>query len=179
ERGLQLVVAGKAHPQDEAGKRLIQDVIRTGRSSPVKVVFIPDYDLGLGKLLTAGVDVWLNNPRRPMEASGTSGMKASLNGVPNLSVLDGWWVEGYDGTNGWAIGGEDGLLAPEDEDTQDADSLYELLLDRVQPEYYQQPDEWLQRMKRAITASAEFTTQRMVAEYARRFYRLEAFSAIS
>jgi starch phosphorylase len=179
ERGLQLIVAGKAHPQDEAGKRLIQEVIRTGRSSPVKVVFIPDYDLGLGKLLTAGVDVWLNNPRRPMEASGTSGMKASLNGVPNLSVLDGWWVEGYDGTNGWAIGEDDGLMAPEDEDVQDANSLYELLADRVQPEYYDRQDEWLQRMKRAIAAAPEFTTQRMVAEYARRFYRLGAFTAVS
>jgi starch phosphorylase len=169
---LQLIVAGKAHPQDEAGKRLIQDVIRMGAASPFTAVFVPDYDLALGKLLVAGVDVWLNNPRRPMEASGTSGMKASLNGVPNLSVLDGWWVEGYDGTNGWAIGPDALVLSPEEEDARDAESLYMLLEERVLPEFYDSPSEWLQRMKRAIAASAQFTTHRMVNEYARRLYRL-------
>ncbi len=167
---VQLVVAGKAHPQDEAGKRLIQEVIRLGKVTPVKAVFIPDYDLGLGKLLTSGVDVWLNNPRRPLEASGTSGMKASLNGVPNLSVLDGWWVEGYDGTNGWAIGGEASPTDPATEDARDADSLYRLLAERVLPEYYDSPLAWLQRMRRAIVSSARFTTHRMVEEYARRVY---------
>lgn len=170
---LQVLIAGKAHPQDEAGKRLIQEVIRLGEASPLTVVFIADYDLALGKLLVAGVDVWLNNPRRPMEASGTSGMKASLNGVPNLSVLDGWWVEGYDGTNGWAIGPDIGPSdSPEDEDTRDADSLYMLLAERVIPEFYESPGDWTQRMKRAIAASARFTTHRMVGEYARRLYRL-------
>ncbi len=169
---LQLIVAGKAHPQDEAGKRLIQEVIRMGAASPFTAVFVPDYDLALGKLLVAGVDVWLNNPRRPMEASGTSGMKASLNGVPNLSVLDGWWVEGYDGTNGWAIGPDALALSPEEEDARDAESLYMLLEQRVLPEFYDGPSEWLQRMKRAIAASAQFTTHRMVNEYARRLYRL-------
>ncbi|HLY65202.1 MAG TPA: alpha-glucan family phosphorylase, partial [Chloroflexota bacterium] len=158
--------------QDEAGKRLIQDVIHLGAASPVKAVFVEDYDLALGKLMTAGVDVWLNNPRRPMEASGTSGMKASLNGVPNLSVLDGWWVEGYDGTNGWAIGPDQAPSNPEEEDARDADSLYMLLAERVIPEFYDTPNEWLRRMKRAIAASPRFTTQRMAAEYARRLYRL-------
>jgi starch phosphorylase len=170
---LQLVVAGKAHPQDEAGKRLIQEVIHLGKDSAITAVFIPDYDLALGKLLVAGVDVWLNNPRRPMEASGTSGMKASLNGVPNLSVLDGWWIEGYDGTNGWAIGPDMAPPAsPEDEDARDADSLYMLLAERVIPEFYERPGEWVQRTKRAIASAARFTTHRMVAEYARRLYRL-------
>lgn len=170
---VQLVVAGKAHPQDEAGKRLIQEVIRLGAASPMTAVFVPDYDLALGKLMVAGVDVWLNNPRRPMEASGTSGMKASLNGVPNLSVLDGWWIEGYDGTNGWAIGPDAPPPAsPEDEDERDADSLYMLLGERIIPEFYDSPGEWTQRMKRAIGVSPRFTTHRMVAEYARRFYRL-------
>ncbi len=169
---LQLIVAGKAHPQDEAGKRLIQEVIRLGAASSITAVFIPDYDLALGKLLVAGVDVWLNNPRRPMEASGTSGMKASLNGVPNLSVLDGWWVEGYDGTNGWAIGPDAPAMSPEEEDARDADSLYTLLGERVLPEFYDSPGGWLQRMKRAISASAQFTTHRMVTQYARRLYRL-------
>ena len=170
---IQLLVAGKAHPQDEAGKRLIQEVIRMGAASPLTAVFIADYDLALGKLLVAGVDVWLNNPRRPMEASGTSGMKASLNGVPNLSVLDGWWIEGYDGTNGWAIGPD---IAPpdiaEDEDDRDAESLYMLLGERVIPEFYDHPGDWSQRMKRAIASSSRFTTHRMVREYARRLYRL-------
>ena len=170
---IQLLVAGKAHPQDEAGKRLIQEVIRLGAASPLTVVFIADYDLALGKLLVAGVDVWLNNPRRPMEASGTSGMKASLNGVPNLSVLDGWWIEGYDGTNGWAIGPDIAPPdSPEDEDARDAESLYMLLAERVIPEFYEKPGDWTQRMKRAIASSARFTTQRMVGEYARRLYRL-------
>jgi starch phosphorylase len=169
---IQVVIAGKAHPQDEAGKQLIQRVIKQGAESPVKAVFVEDYDLALGKILTAGVDVWLNNPRRPMEASGTSGMKASLNGVPNLSVLDGWWVEGYDGTNGWAIGPEQAPPDPEQEDARDAESLYMLLSERVLPEFYDSPGDWLQRMKRAIAASARFTTHRMVGEYARRLYRL-------
>jgi glycogen phosphorylase len=170
---IQLIVAGKAHPQDEAGKHLIQAVIRLGAASPVTAVFIPDYDLALGKLLVAGVDVWLNNPRRPMEASGTSGMKASLNGVPNLSVLDGWWIEGYDGTNGWAIGPDIAPLGdPEEEDARDAESLYMLLSERVIPEFYDSPGQWAQRMKRAVASSARFTTHRMVGEYARRLYRL-------
>ncbi|HEX6512242.1 MAG TPA: alpha-glucan phosphorylase, partial [Chloroflexota bacterium] len=106
-------------------------------------------------------------------ASGTSGMKASLNGVPNLSVLDGWWVEGYDGTNGWAIGPDVAPPdSPEDEDERDAESLYKLLAERVMPEFYDNPGEWAQRMKRAIASSARFTTHRMVTEYARRLYRL-------
>jgi starch phosphorylase len=170
---VQLLIAGKAHPQDETGKRLIQEVIRMGAASPLTAVFIADYDLALGKLLVAGVDVWLNNPRRPMEASGTSGMKASLNGVPNLSVLDGWWIEGYDGTNGWAIGPDIAPPdSPEDEDARDAESLYMLLAERVIPEFYDHPADWSQRMKRAIASSSRFTTHRMVGEYARRLYRL-------
>jgi starch phosphorylase len=134
---------------------------------PVRAVFLEDYDMGLGHILTSGVDIWLNNPRRPLEASGTSGMKALLNGVMNLSVLDGWWLEGYDGTNGWAIGEH---YASGDEDEYDANSLYQLLETAVMPEYYTQPDAWSQRQRRAIATAALFTSQRMVAEYAARIY---------
>jgi starch phosphorylase len=172
QRGLQVVVAGKAHPKDEAGKSIIQEVFNRSRAMPARVVFVEDYDLALGKLLTAGVDIWLNNPRRPLEASGTSGMKAALNGVPHLSVLDGWWVEGYDGTNGWVIGGDYLPTSESEEDSIDADSLYRLLEERIVPEFYDRQDEWLWRMKRAIVNSARFTTHRMVGEYARRAYRL-------
>src|SRR5919198_3902285 len=102
-RGLQIVVAGKAHPRDEEGKHLISEVVHHTTDRPARIVFVEGYDMRLAHLIVAGVDVWLNTPHRPLEASGTSGMKALLNGVPNLSVLDGWWIEGYNGANGWAI----------------------------------------------------------------------------
>ncbi len=172
KRGLQLIVAGKAHPQDEDGKRLIQEVVRLCEEQHINATFVEDYDLRLGRLLTAGVDVWLNTPRRPLEASGTSGMKATLNGVPNLSVLDGWWVEGYDGTNGWAIGPDEEALNSTTRDEDDAADLYHLLEQSLIPEFYEGRGPWLQRMKRAIATSAQFTSHRMVTDYSRRYYRL-------
>jgi glycogen phosphorylase len=165
---LQLVFAGKAHPRDDSGKRFIQSIIREMAKCPVRAVFLEDYDMGLARVLTSGVDVWLNNPRRPLEASGTSGMKCLLNGIPNMSVLDGWWLEGYDSTNGWAIGEQyrDG-----DEDEYDAGSIYQLLESSVLPEYYKQPDAWTRRMCRAIATAAQFTAQRMVSQYADNVYQ--------
>ncbi len=169
ERGLQVVVAGKAHANDEEGKRLIAEVVRHMGDRPARIVFVEGYDMHLAHLLVAGADVWLNNPHRPMEASGTSGMKALLNGVPNFSVLDGWWIEGYSGSNGWAIG--PGFTGG-DEDAYDADSLYALLEGEVLPEYYEQPDAWVARMRRAIATAPGFTAQRMVLQYATEVYGL-------
>ncbi|MCC6629262.1 MAG: alpha-glucan family phosphorylase [Chloroflexi bacterium] len=168
-RRLQLVFAGKAHPRDDLGKTFIQSIIREIGQGPVRAVFLKDYDIRLGRLLTSGVDVWLNNPRRPLEASGTSGMKCLLNGIPNLSVLDGWWLEGYDATNGWAIGAD---YAGGDEDEHDAESLYTLLEMAVIPEYYAGDEAWLRRMRRAIVTAADFTAQRMVSEYATDVYHV-------
>jgi len=168
-RGLQVVVAGKAHPRDDEGKSIIAEIVRHTGDVPVRVVFVAGYDMALARLLVAGVDVWLNNPHRPMEASGTSGMKALFNGVPNLSVLDGWWIEGYHVTNGWAIG--EGYSGG-DEDSYDANSLYDELERRVMPEYYDRPDDWTARMRRAIATGPDFTAQRMVEQYAAELYNL-------
>jgi starch phosphorylase len=167
-RRLQLVFAGKAHPHDDTGKSFIQAIIREMHHCPVRAVFLEDYNMNLAGELIAGVDVWLNNPRRPLEASGTSGMKALLNGVPNLSVLDGWWLEGYDGTNGWAIGE---YYHSGDEDAYDAASLYQLLEQAVIPEFYDQPAAWERRMGRAIVTAPRFTAHRMIGEYANEIYR--------
>lgn len=171
-RGLQVVFAGKAHPHDGQGKGIIADVVRHTSDSPARIVFLEDYDMRLARTLIAGVDVWLNNPLRPYEASGTSGMKALLNGVPNLSVLDGWWIEGYAATNGWAIGGALPQTGDEGEDARDANSLYAVLERDVLPEYYDRPEDWATRMRRAIATSPGFTTQRMVAQYASEVYAL-------
>jgi len=168
-RGLQVVVAGKAHPRDDEGKSIIAEIVRHAGDAPVRVVFVAGYDMALAHLLVAGSDIWLNNPHRPLEASGTSGMKALLNGVPNLSVLDGWWIEGYRGTNGWPIG--EGYSGG-DEDSYDAASLYDTLEREVIPAYYDRPDDWTARMTRAIATSPDFTAQRMVAQYASEIYDL-------
>jgi len=168
-RGLQVVVAGKAHPRDDEGKSIIAEIVRHAGDAPVRVVFVAGYDMALAHLLVAGSDVWLNNPHRPLEASGTSGMKALLNGVPNLSILDGWWIEGYRGTNGWPIG--EGYSGG-DEDSYDAASLYDTLEREVIPEYYDRPDDWTARMTRAIATSPDFTAQRMVLQYASEMYDL-------
>jgi glycogen phosphorylase len=168
-RGLQIVVAGKAHARDEEGKRLIAQVVRRATDRSVRIVFVEGYDMRLAHLLVAGVDVWLNTPHRPMEASGTSGMKAILNGVPNLSVLDGWWIEGYNGANGWAIGQG---FSGGDEDAYDAESLYTLLEREVVPEFYDRPADWTARMCAAMATAPDFTAQRMVAQYAAEVYNL-------
>jgi len=177
ERPLQVLFAGKAHPRDTAGQHLVRDVIRWTRDGRFrgKVVFLPDYDMAVGRKLVQGVDVWLNTPRRPREASGTSGMKVPLNLGINVSILDGWWPEAWDGQNGWAIGDTTEAERPEVQDARDADALYDLLENEVVPLFYAReggiPRGWVQRMRRSLeTCYREFHTNRMVAEYARRYY---------
>ncbi len=169
---LQIVCSGKAHPRDEAGKGLIMSIVEASHrlAGSVEVVFLEDYDLELGRILCAGTDVWLNTPQKPHEASGTSGMKAALNGVPSLSTLDGWWLEGWiEGVTGWAIGG----LVEGD----DAAALYEKLETVVTPLYYERPDEWVTVMRHAIALNGSFfNTQRMAAEYAVQAYGLPGAS---
>ena len=173
---LQILFAGKAHPADEAGKRLVQQVFEASTSTPAKMVLVEGYDIDLGRALTQGVDVWLNNPRRPLEASGTSGMKAGMNGALNLSVLDGWWPEGYDGDNGWAIGEARAYDSETSQDAADAASLYHLLETEVLPLYYTRdanglPREWLRRTKHAIaTVTPRFSTDRQVQDYVHHMY---------
>jgi starch phosphorylase len=163
-RPLQILLAGKAHPQDEGGKGLIERLHARARemAGSARVVFLPNYDMALALLLVAGVDVWLNTPLRPLEASGTSGMKAALNGVPSLSVLDGWWVEGgIEGVTGWSIGSADG---PAD---RDADSLYEKLERVVLPLYYENRAGWIAVMRGAIAKNGSiFNSHRMMRRYA-------------
>jgi starch phosphorylase len=177
-RPVQLVIAGKAHPGDTEAKRLVQYLFRVRHDPRVirRATFLVDYDMALARELTQGVDVWLNLPRRPQEASGTSGMKAALNGVLNCSILDGWWAEGYNGRNGWAIGGGEDFDDPARQDEADAESLYETLEQQVLPLYYDRdaagiPRGWVAMMKEALkTLGPVFNTQRMVAEYAAEVY---------
>ncbi|MGB8215300.1 MAG: alpha-glucan family phosphorylase [Anaerolineales bacterium] len=177
-RPLQIIFAGKAHPADDPGKHIIQEVYRIvkGAENGGRLVFLEDYDMNLARYLVQGVDVWMNNPRRPNEASGTSGMKAALNGVINFSVLDGWWREAYNGSNGWAIG-EDPGLDTEVEDEADATSLYDLLESQIIPLYYTErnaenaPVEWLIMMRKSMqTIIPQFSTRRMLKEYIERLY---------
>jgi glycogen phosphorylase len=175
---VQIVFAGKAHPQDNAGKQFIQAIAQMGRDERFRkrIVFLEDYDINLARYLVQGVDVWLNTPRRPHEASGTSGMKAAANGALNCSILDGWWCEGYDGTNGFAIGRGEEYADAEYQDQVESRALYDLLENQVVPIFYQRgndrlPREWIKRMKRAMqTCIPVFSTLRMVREYAERFY---------
>jgi starch phosphorylase len=172
ERPLQLVYAGKAHPDDTGGKGVLAKVVALAESpeSRGRVVFLPGYDLALARALVQGVDVWLNLPRRLEEASGTSGMKAALNGTPNLSVLDGWWDEGYRPEAGWAIPGT-GAETQAEQDDADAAELFRLLREEVLPRYYGEPEAWLTGGRATIaSAGARFTSHRMVGEYAERFY---------
>ena len=166
--GLQILYAGKAHPQDEPGKKLIQQVVEEAakRSNDMlRIVYLENYAWDLGALLTAGVDVWVNTPKRPYEASGTSGMKAALNGVPSLSILDGWWIEGcIEGYTGWAI--EDGAT-----DVDEANALYEKLEKAVVPLYLQAPEKWARLMRNTIAFNGSyFNTNRMVKQYTRNAY---------
>jgi len=170
--------AGKAHPADHPGQELIRRIHQMARKPEFvgRILMLEGYDMTLGRYLTSGVDVWLNNPIRPMEASGTSGMKAAMNGVPNLSILDGWWPEGFQGDNGWAIGGERDLDNEEQRNIDDAASLYHLLETDVLPTYYRRnesgfSDDWVHVSKQAMISSIpHFNTDRMVAEYTQRFY---------
>ena len=177
-RPVQFIFAGKAHPRDEAGKALIQEVYKFSRESGLdtRVVFLEDYDSYIARRLVQGVDLWLNHPLRPLEASGTSGMKCAPNGGINLSVLDGWWREGYNGSNGWAIGAEIDEGTAEFQNEVDASSLYHLLEDQIVPLYYAKPDgklplAWLQLMRESIrSVTPVFNTQRMVKEYTEQLY---------
>lgn len=178
QRPIQFVIAGKAHPQDVPGKQLIQKVFRLSRDPRFlgKIVLLEDYDINVGRHLVQGVDVWLNNPRRPLEASGTSGEKVVLNGGLNLSILDGWWAEAYDGENGFAIGTTATHSDGDVQDHRDRQSLYEVLENRVVPLYYQRdrdgnPTEWIRLMKRAIrTLGWRFSADRMVRDYFANLY---------
>jgi starch phosphorylase len=176
-RPVQIIFAGKAHPADEPGKQLIQQIYRTVKKaeSGGRLVFLEDYDMNVARYLVQGVDVWLNTPRRPMEASGTSGMKAGLNGVLNFSVLDGWWREAYNGHNGWAIGEDKDPGAPETQDQIDAETLYSTLEQEIIPLFYDRdgglPREWIERMKDSLrTITPQFSTRRMLKEYIERLY---------
>jgi starch phosphorylase len=169
---LQLIYAGKAHPRDDGGKAIIRRIFEAAAAlgSQVRVVYLENYDMALGKLLCSGVDVWLNTPLRPQEASGTSGMKAALNGVPSFSVLDGWWVEGHiEGVTGWSIGD---LNTPENDSAAEAASLYDKLERVILPLYYREPDKFAQVMRSAIALNGSFfNTQRMVSQYLKNAYQ--------
>lgn len=186
-RPVQLVFAGKAHPADHGGQRLIHLVYSVAKDHRFagRVAFVEDYDMHLARYLVNGVDVWLNNPRRPQEASGTSGQKAALNGVPHLSILDGWWAEGYTGSNGWAIGDHQQVSSETLQDEIDVESLYRVLEQQVVPLYYERdrdhvPRGWVQVMKQAIrTCAPRFSARRMVKEYAQRFYAPAARAALA
>jgi starch phosphorylase len=173
DRPLQVVLAGKAHPADEGGKALIQKLVEFAGDarSNGRLVFLADYEMTLARELVQGVDVWLNNPRRPLEASGTSGMKAALNGVVNCSILDGWWVEGYSPETGFAIGDEQVAPTDADQDAADAEALFAVLEQQVIPVYYDDPGRWLQLMRGSIAqCGARFNTNRMVTEYVESLY---------
>jgi glycogen phosphorylase len=186
DRPVQLIFAGKSHPQDWGGKELIRDIFRASRSDAFrgKIVFVEDYDMSVARSLVAGCDVWLNTPRRPLEASGTSGMKACLNGALHASILDGWWAEGYAGDNGFAIGHGEEYADAEYGDRVEAQALYRLLEDDLVPLFYERdesglPRGWIARMKRSIaTVAPFFNTTRMVEEYAETLYEPAARRAI-
>ncbi len=181
ERPVQIIFAGKAHPADEGGKRLIQEIFWRARDPRLngRIAFAENYDMALAARLDAGVDIWLNNPRAPLEASGTSGMKAAANGAPNLSILDGWWAEGWAGdaanSNGWGIAPDTG--DPERQDAAEAGAIYDALERQIIPRYYDGrdgdgvPTAWVRTMKEAIRTNAPaFSAQRMVIDYIRQLY---------
>jgi starch phosphorylase len=181
ERPVQFVFAGKAHPQDQGAKRVLQKLAKWQHDSAAghRLAFFEDYDQEIARQLVQGVDVWMNVPRRPQEASGTSGMKAAINGGLNFSVLDGWWLEGYDGDNGFAIG--DLSETNDDEvDATDAESMYRTLEQEIVPRFYERdgegiPRRWVAMMKRSIeTLVPLFDSDRMVAEYANRIYQRDS-----
>jgi starch phosphorylase len=169
--GLQIIFAGKAHPRDEEGKRLIRNIYSAAETlrPDLEVVYLPGYNMDLGQILCAGVDLWLNTPLRPLEASGTSGMKAALNGVPSLSVLDGWWLEGHvEGVTGWSIG-ENGDL--ESDTDREVESLYQKLETKIIPLFYDQPQKYARIMRASIALNGSFfTAQRMMLQYLKNAY---------
>jgi starch phosphorylase len=176
---VQLIFSGKAHPRDDEGKQFIRNIIELTNHPRLfgKVVFLENYDINVARHLVAGADVWLNNPRRPLEASGTSGQKVAIHGGLNCSVMDGWWREACDGTNGWAIGEDKVSSSPEVQDAQDAESLFSVMKNHIIPEFYERderniPHRWLKRVRRSMaTLVPVYNTHRMVAEYVTKYYR--------
>ncbi|HEY2556412.1 MAG TPA: alpha-glucan family phosphorylase [Diaminobutyricibacter sp.] len=177
-RPVQIVIAGKSHPADEEGKRLIQKLVQFAAEPDIRtrIVFLPDYDIGMAQLLYPGTDVWLNNPLRPLEACGTSGMKAALNGALNLSILDGWWNEYFDGENGWAIPSADAAGDGAERDALEAEALYDLIENQIAPRFYERngdgvPEAWVGQIRHTLaTLSPSLSADRMVREYVERMY---------
>jgi starch phosphorylase len=178
DRPVQIVIAGKSHPADDGGKQLIAQMVRFADDPAVRhrITFLPDYDIGMARFLYWGVDVWLNNPLRPLEACGTSGMKAAINGALNLSIRDGWWDEWYDGENGWAIPSAEGVSDSERRDDLEANALYDLIEKSVAPRFYDRapngvPARWVQMVRHTLKSlGPKVLATRMVAEYVRRLY---------
>jgi len=178
EMPVQIIIAGKAHPKDDKGKEIIKSIIALTADPELryKLVFLEDYDMNVAHYLVQGVDIWLNNPLRPEEASGTSGMKAAVNGAINFSVLDGWWCEGYNGENGWVIGSSDTYSDIEYQNDIESRSMYELLEKEIVPLFYKRgqddlPRGWIEKMKICMqTIGPMFNTNRMIEEYTRKFY---------
>jgi starch phosphorylase len=186
-RPAQVIYAGKAHPRDEEGKKFIQRIVEVTHNPHLagRVVFLEDYDINVARHMVSGADVWLNTPRRPLEASGTSGQKIAIHGGLNLSILDGWWREGYDGENGWAIGDESSEASAEAQDERDFEFLYTTLKDRVIPEFYDRdehgiPRRWIRRIRHAMrTLIPLYNTDRMVVEYAVKYYAFGGGESVS
>ncbi len=178
ERPVQLIIAGKSHPADDGGKKLIQELVKFADDPEVRhrIVFLPNYDIAMALPLYPGCDVWLNNPLRPYEACGTSGMKAALNGGLNLSILDGWWDEWYDGNNGWAIPSADGVDDPDRRDDIEATALYDLIENEVAPRFYDVdedgvPTRWLEMVRHTLKSlGPKVLATRMVRDYVRKLY---------
>jgi len=178
-RPIQIVIAGKSHPADEEGKRLIQKIVQFASTPELRqrIAFLPDYNIAMAQLMYPGTDVWLNNPLRPLEACGTSGMKAALNGVLNLSILDGWWPEYYDGKNGWAIPSADAAGDSAERDRLESEALYDLIEHQVAPRFYERdadgvPQHWVDSIRHTLsTLSPELSADRMVRQYVERLYR--------
>jgi starch phosphorylase len=188
DRPVQIVIAGKSHPADDGGKQLIAQMVRFADDPTVRhrIAFLPDYDIGMARYLYWGCDVWMNNPLRPLEACGTSGMKAALNGALNLSIMDGWWDEWYDGDNGWAIPSADGIVDAERRDDLEASALYDLIEKNVAPRFYDRsgsrhgdvPARWVQMVRHTLRSlGPKVVATRMVSEYVRRLYAPAAASA--
>jgi starch phosphorylase len=185
ERPVQIVIAGKSHPADDGGKQLIAQMVKFADEADVRhrITFLPDYDIGMARYLYWGVDVWLNNPLRPLEACGTSGMKSALNGGLNLSIRDGWWDEWFDGENGWAIPTADGVADPDRRDDIEATALYDLIENSVAPRFYDRdkkgvPTRWVQMVRHTLkTLGPKVLATRMVTDYVQRLYAPAAASS--
>ncbi|HBE80314.1 MAG TPA: alpha-glucan family phosphorylase, partial [Firmicutes bacterium] len=171
-RKIQIVFSGKAHPLDDGGKKTVENLVQMSQNYPGSVVFLENYDMTIGKMLTGGSDIWLNNPRRPKEASGTSGMKAAMNGVLNLSILDGWWPEACKhGINGWQFGDGFESHSEYEQDSHDLRALYRVLREEVIPTYYQDREKWTWMMRESIRSTREiFAVRRMLEEYYQKMY---------